>query len=62
MALDRVQTTYQTQLLEYGVQAQAADDCGKLVVGWIRAILVVWKEQTKKSIEESSREWWTKWS
>ena len=71
MALDRLYRTYQTQLLDYGVQAQAtavlikklkeemqmAENSSKLGVGWIRTILAAWKEQTKRSIHESSMEW-----
>ena len=65
MALDRVQATYQTQLLEYGEHArdtialikklkeekQRAEDSTKLGVGRIRAILVAWKEGTKRNID-----------
>ena len=76
MALNRVQTTYQTQLLEYEVQAQATagllkklkeenqapEDKSKMGLGWIRAIVLAWKERTKSMIGERSLQWWSKWA
>ena len=67
MVLDRVHTTYQTQLLDYGVQAhtttalikklkenkKAAKDKSKLGVNRIRVIVPAWKERTKRMIDES---------
>ena len=76
MALNKVQTTYQTQLLEYERQVQAtaglikklkeerqvAEDKSKMGLNWIREIVLTWKEQTKTMIEENSIEWWSKWA
>ena len=76
MALNRVQTTYQTQFLEYEVQAQAtaglikklkeekqvAEDKSKMGLSRIYAIVLAWKERTKSMIGESSVQWWSKWA
>ena len=75
MVLNSVQTTYQTQFLEYEVQAQATaglikklkeekqatEDKCKMGLSQIRAIVLAWKERTKSMIGESSVQWWSKW-
>ena len=76
MALNKVQTTYQTQLLEYREQAQAiailikklkeetqaVEDKSKMGLNRIRDIVLTWKERTKRMIEESLVQWWSKWA
>ena len=76
MALNRVQTSYQTQLLEYGMQAQATtglikklkeekqavEDKSKMGLNRIRDIVLAWKAMTRRMIDESSVQWWFKWA
>ena len=66
MALDRVQTTYQTKLLDYDVQAQATttlikkmkdekqatEDSIKLGVEQIQMIVTAWKNRMKTNIDD----------
>ena len=76
LALNRVQTTYQTQLMEYGVQAQATvglikklkeekqvvEYKSKMGLSRIRVIVLAWNERTKSMIGESLVQWWSKWA
>mgnify|MGYP000099516629 CR=1 FL=1 len=75
MALDRVQTTYQTKLVEYEVQAkattalikqlkdkkQATENNMKLGIKRIQLIVMIWKNRTKTNINECSAELWKDW-
>ena len=76
MALNRVQTTYQTQLMHYRSQEvataslikqlkdekQAAENKSKMGLGRIRDIVLAWRNRTKQLVEESSVQWWSKWA
>ena len=76
MALNKVQMTYQTHLMHYQGQAkataclikqlndekQAAEDKSKMGLGRIRDIILTWRNRTKRLVEESSVQWWTKWA
>ena len=68
MALNKVQTTYQTQIMHYKSQEagtarvikkleeeqQAAEDKSKMGLEWIRDIVLAWGDRTKRLVEESS--------
>ena len=76
MALQRVQTTYQNQLLCYKDQEvvtakrikqlkderQAAEDKSKMGLERIRCIVQAWKNQTKCLIKDNLVLWWSKWA
>ena len=76
MALNRVQTTYQTQLMQYQGQAeattilikqlkdekQAAEDKSKMELGRIRDIVLTWRDRTKTKIDDCSATMWNQWS
>ena len=75
MALNKVQTTYQAQLIHYHGQAevtarlikqlkderQAVEDKSKMGLGRIWDIVLAWRDRTKMLVEESSIQWWSKW-
>ena len=75
MTLQRVQTTYQSQLTHYRDQEaataklieqlknewQAAEDKSKMGLERINLIVQAWRNRTKHLIEESSVQWWSKW-
>ena len=72
MALNKVQT----QLMHYQGQAeattrlikqlkdenQAAEDKSKMGLGRIRDIVLTWGNRMKRLVEESSIQWWSKWT
>ena len=76
MVLQRVQTTYQNQLVRYKDQEvvtanlikqlkddrQAAEDKSKMGLERIRCIVHAWKNRTKRLIEDNSVLWWSKWA
>ena len=76
MALNKVQTTYQTQLLQYQGEAQAttclikklkeerqaAEDKSKMGLNQIRDIALTWRDRMKRLIKESLVQWWSKWA
>ena len=71
LTLQRVQKTYQNQLLRYQDQEvvtanlikqlkdewQAAEDKSKIGLERIRHIVQAWRNHTKRLIEESSMQW-----
>ena len=75
MTLQRVQSTYQNQLSHYREQEvataklieqlknerQAAEDKSKMGLERISLIVQAWRNRTKRLIEESSVQWWSKW-
>ena len=76
MTLNKVQTTYQTQLMHYKSQEavttglikklkderQAAEDQSKMGLGQIREIVRAWRNRMKRMIEERSVQSWSKWA
>ena len=70
-ALNKVQKTYQTQLMHYKSQEavttslikklkeerQAAEDKSKMGLGQIRDIVRAWKDRTKRLVQ-----WWSRWA
>ena len=77
MGLDKLQTTYQTKLLEYETQAQAtatilkkmkdekqADEDSTQLGGVDRIgrMVTVWRHRTKASINDCWTEMWMQWS
>ena len=74
--LDRLQTTYQTQFMEYEVQAkavadlilqlknekEATEDKKKLFIKRIRMIIEAWRYQTKTKMDDCASLVWNKWS
>ena len=76
MTLQRVQTTYQNQLLHYKEHEavttklikqlkddrQAAEDKSKMGLERIRFIVQAWRNKIKRLIEDNSVQWWSKWA
>ena len=76
LVLDKLQTTYQHQVIEYEVQAEAAaafiqrlknekkvaKDSEKLGVERIRSMMTAWQNRSKTSIDDYSVELWMQWS
>ena len=76
MALNRVQTTYQKQLMQYQGQDEATaillkqlkdgkwvvEEKSKMGLDHIRDIVMTWRDRTKKLVEESSVQWCSKWA
>ena len=75
MTLQRVQTTYQSQLTHYRDQEaataklieqlknewQAAEDKSKMGLERINLIVQAWRNRTKCLIEDRSVQWWSNW-
>ena len=76
LVLNKLQTTYQHQVIEYESQAQVvaavitrlkgekqeAEESAKLGVDRIRHIMSTWWDRTKTSINACSVELWKEWS
>ena len=43
-------------------ERQAAEDKSKVGLNRIRGIVLTWRNQTKRLIEESLVQWWSKWA
>ena len=43
-------------------ERQAAEDKSKMGLGQIRDIVLAWRDQTKRLVEESSLQWWSRWA
>ena len=43
-------------------ERQAAEDKSKMGLNRIRGIVLTWRNQTKRLIEESLVKWWSKWA
>ena len=76
MVLDKLQTTYQNQVLEYEALAQVAtaliqklknekqvvEDSTKLGVERIKNMVTAWRNRIKANIDDYSMEMWMQWS
>ena len=76
LVLNKLQTTYQHQVIEYERQAQSTavviqrlksekqvvEDSTKLGVERIRSMMAAWRNWTRTSIDDCSAELWMQWS
>ena len=43
-------------------EQQAAEDKSKMGLGQIWDIVLAWRDRTKRLVEESSVQWWSRWA